>query len=143
MAGRLSEASPRMEPPMTRKALICKPRAWLFTTLMMFFGDVTMASSLRLADPSELAGKWQLQQPAQPAQQCALELLPNGTLGAGADCLTQWLGAAAIGWFPEPDGIAVTGAEGSKIIFLSRQKEGLYQSTLSSGLVIVLQRAGH
>lgn len=128
---------------MTRKALSCKPRAWLFATLMMFFGDVTMASSLRLADPSELAGKWQLQQPAHPAQECTLELLPNGTLGTGADCLTQWLGVAAIGWFPEPDGIAVTGAEGSKIIFLSRQKEGLYQSTSSAGLLIVLQRAGH
>jgi hypothetical protein len=33
--------------------------AWLLATFMMIFGDVAMASSLKLADPSELAGKWQ------------------------------------------------------------------------------------
>lgn len=128
---------------MPRKPLSYKPRVWLLATLMMFFGDVSMASSLKLADPSALAGKWQLQQPADPTQQCALELLGNGTLGVGAECLSQWLGETAIGWFPEPDGIAITGTEGSKIIFLSRHKEGFYQSTLNARLLIVLQRAGH
>jgi len=115
--------------------------AWLIAALMTFFGDVAMASSLRLADPAELAGHWQLSQPAAPSKTCTLDLERNGTLGAGAECLSGWIGESAIGWFPEPDGIAVTGKEGSKIIFLSRQKEGLYQGTLKSGSLVILQRA--
>jgi hypothetical protein len=126
---------------MIRTALIAKAGAYLIATLMMFYGETSMASSLRLADPAELAGHWQLSQPVQPANHCALDLEQNGTLGAGAECFSAWLGDAAIGWFPEPDGIAVTGKEGSKIIFLSRQKEGLYQGTLKSGITIILQRA--
>jgi hypothetical protein len=126
---------------MIRTALIAKAGAYLIATLMMFYGETSMASSLRLADPAELAGHWQLSQPAQPANRCALDLELNGTLGAGAECFSAWLGDSAIGWFPEPDGIAVTGKEGSKIIFLSRQKEGLYQGKLKSGITVILQRA--
>ncbi|MCB2255115.1 protease inhibitor Inh/omp19 family protein [Pseudomonas chlororaphis] len=125
---------------MIRTAFIAKAGAYLIATLMMFSGETSMASSLRLADPAELAGHWQLSQPAEPASQCVLDLERNGTLGAGAECLSGWLGDPAIGWFPEPDGIAVTGKEGSKIIFLSRQKDGLYEGTLKSGAKVILQR---
>ena len=48
-----------------------------------------------------------------------------------------------MGWFPEPDGIAITGREGSKIIFFSRQKEGLYEARLKADGLIVLQRAAN
>ncbi|AZD61205.1 Alkaline proteinase inhibitor precursor [Pseudomonas chlororaphis subsp. aurantiaca] len=71
---------------MIRTALIAKAGAYLIATLMMFYGETSMASSLRLADPAELAGHWQLSQPAQPASHCALDLELNGTLGAGAEC---------------------------------------------------------
>ncbi|WP_223484852.1 AprI/Inh family metalloprotease inhibitor [Pseudomonas sp. A-RE-19] len=140
---------------MIQNALTCKATAWLLATLMMFFGDVAMARSLRLADPSELAGKWQAtlntaQDSAEsqtlqdkPSNVCSIELKSNQTLGEGADCLGAWLNESAIGWFPEPDGIAVTGNEGSRIAFFSRQREGLYKSTLKSGLIITLERTVH
>jgi hypothetical protein len=126
-----------------------KASAWLLTALMMFFGEETMANSLKLADPSELAGNWLAtlknaqgteKSPLVASNECLIDLQPNQTLGAGADCFTAWLGEQAIGWFPEPDGIAITGNEGSKILFLSRQYEGLYQGTLQSGRIITLKR---
>ncbi|WP_033036580.1 AprI/Inh family metalloprotease inhibitor [Pseudomonas sp. GM102] len=140
---------------MIHNAFTCKATAWLLATLMMFLGDVVMARSLKLADPLELAGKWQatlitaqdspesqvLQD--KPSNVCTIEFNLNQTLGEGADCLGAWLNQSAIGWFPEPDGIAVTDKEGSKIVFFSRQKEGFYKSTLKSGLIITLERTAH
>ncbi|URN91697.1 MAG: protease inhibitor Inh/omp19 family protein [Pseudomonas protegens] len=128
---------------MTLHISCCRAARWLLATLMIFYGAITMASSLRLADPSELVGHWQLQQAAAPAEGCTLDLLHNAALGDGADCLSKWLGEAAVGWFPEPDGIAITGREGSKIIFFSRQKEGLYEARLKVDGLIVLQRAAN
>jgi hypothetical protein len=128
---------------MTLHISCCRAARWLQATLMIFYGAITMASSLRLADPSELVGHWQLQQAAAPAEGCTLDLLHNAALGDGADCLSKWLGEAAVGWFPEPDGIAITGREGSKIIFFSRQKEGLYEARLKADGLIVLQRAAN
>jgi hypothetical protein len=126
--------------------------AWLLATFMMIFGDVAMASSLKLADPSELAGKWQAtlntaqdapeSQALQdkPSNVCVIDFQLKQTLGDGAECLSAWLDEPAVGWFPEPDGISITGKEGSRVVFFSRQHEGLYKSTLKSGLIITLQR---
>lgn len=139
---------------MTNNAFTYRATAWLLATLMMFFGDVAMASSLKLADPSELAGRWQatLNTPQdtaesqalqdKPSNVCAIDFEQQQTLGQGAECLSAWLDEPAIGWFPEPDGISITGKEGSRIVFFSRQREGLYKSAvLKSGLVITLVRA--
>jgi hypothetical protein len=138
---------------MTHNAFTYRATAWLLATLMMFFGDVAMASSLKLADPSELAGRWQAtlntaQDSAEsqalqdkPSNVCLIDFEQKQTLGDGAECLSAWLDEPAIGWFPEPDGIAVTGKEGSRIVFFSRQHVGLYKSTLKSGLTITLVRA--
>jgi len=109
---------------MTLTISSCKAARWLLATLMIFYGATTMASSLRLADPSELVGHWQLQQAAAPDQGCGLELLNNAALGDGAECLSKWLGQAAVGWFPEPDGIAITGREGSRIVFSADSEKG-------------------
>lgn len=112
-----------------------------------------MASSLRLEDPSTFAGQWQATltardeapeaqaQQDKPSNTCLIALEPNQTLGKGAACLSAWLPETAIGWFPDPDGLSITGKEGSRIQFFSRQRDGLYLSTLKSGLVITLQRA--
>ncbi|ROL65736.1 protease [Pseudomonas protegens] len=128
---------------MTPHTLSCKAATRLLATLTIFYGALTMASSLRLADPSELVGHWQLQQAEEPAKGCTLDLLQNAALGDGAECLSKWIGEAAVGWFPEPDGIAITGREGSKVIFFSRQKDGLYEARLKSDGLIVLQRAAN
>ena len=127
--------------------------AYLLPVLMMISGETTMASSLRLEDPSVFAGQWHATLSARsdsaeaqamqdkPSNSCQIDLEANQTLGKGADCLSAWLQDAAIGWFPDPDGLSITGKEGSRIQFFSRQHDGLYLSTLKSGLVITLKRA--
>lgn len=140
---------------MTHNAFTYRATAWLLATLMMFFGEVAMASSLKLADPSELAGFWQATLSApqdtpqsqalqdKPSNVCRIDLEQKQTLGEGAECLGEWLQEQPIGWFPDPDGISMTGKEGSRIAFFSRQKEGLYKATLKSGMSITLVRAAH
>ncbi|UVL37802.1 protease inhibitor Inh/omp19 family protein [Pseudomonas sp. B21-040] len=137
---------------MSTNALICTMTAWLLATLIMFPGDTTMASSLKLADPSELDGQWQatliatqgssesLAMQDKPSNVCLVDLQSTQTLGEGAECLGAWLTEPATGWFPEPDGIAITGKEGSRIFFFSRQHDGFYQGNLKSGLIITLKR---
>lgn len=125
---------------MIHNAFTYKTTAWLIATLMMFFGDVAMASSLKLADPAELAGKWKVTRQDKPLDVCTLELKANQTLGEGADCLAFWLEEQPSGWFPEPDGIALTDTEGSKIVFFSRQRGREYQVILKSGLIILLKQ---
>lgn len=112
-----------------------------------------MASSLRLEDPSVFAGQWQAtlltqgedpraqKQQDKPSNTCVVELQANQTLGKGADCLGAWLEQTPIGWFPDPDGLSITGKEGSRILFFSRQRDELYSVTLKSGLVITLERS--
>lgn len=111
-----------------------------------------MASSLRLEEPSVFAGKWQATLSStvddlraqklqdKPSNTCSVELLANKTIGQGADCLGAWLEQAPIGWFPDPDGLSITGNEGSRIEFFSRQRDGLYLATLKSGLIVTLER---
>ncbi|TBN51256.1 AprI/Inh family metalloprotease inhibitor [Pseudomonas sp. BGI-2] len=138
---------------MVQNAFTHRTTAWFLATLMIFFGETAMASSLKLADPSELAGKWQATLSAKddspesqalqdkPSNVCVIDFQQTQTLGEGASCFSAWLnGETAIGWFPEPDGIAITGNEGSKILFLSRQRDGSYKAALKSTLVITLVR---
>jgi hypothetical protein len=138
---------------MISKAFTYKVAAWLSAALIMISGETSMASSLRLEEPSVFAGQWQatlstrdddreaLKQQDKPSNTCLVELAANKTLGKGADCLKAWLEETPIGWFPDPDGLSITGKEGSRIQFFSRQRDGLYLATLRSGLVITLERA--
>jgi hypothetical protein len=135
---------------MIYKAFPYKAMAWLAAALITISGETSMASSLRLEEPSVLAGQWQAtlstrdedpqaqQQQDKPSNTCLVELLANKTLGQGADCLGAWLDETPIGWFPDPDGLSITGKEGSRIQFFSRQRGGLYLTTLKSGLMITL-----
>ncbi|MGU3347209.1 AprI/Inh family metalloprotease inhibitor [Pseudomonas monsensis] len=138
---------------MISKAFTYKAVAWFSAAFIMISGETSMASSLRLEDPSVFAGQWQATLTARedapqaqtlqdkPSNTCVIELEANQTLGKGADCLGAWLEQTPIGWFPEPDGLSVTGKEGSRIQFFSRQRDGLYLTTLKSGLVITLERS--
>jgi len=137
---------------MIGKAFTYKAGAWLTAAFIMVSGETSMASSLRLEDPAVFAGQWQAtlsaagddrqaqKQQDKPSNTCTVELRANQTLGDGADCLGAWLEQTPIGWFTDPDGLSITGKEGSRIQFFSRQREGLYLSTLKSGLIITLER---
>lgn len=138
---------------MTYSAFARKTVVWLMPALLMIYGEATMASSLRLEEPSVFAGHWQATLNARnevadaqahqdkPSNICIIDLQVNKTLGEGADCLGAWLEETPVGWFPDPDGISITGKEGSRIQFFSRQRDGLYLTTLKSGLEITLERA--
>lgn len=138
---------------MIGKAFTYKAGAWLTAAFIMVSGETSMASSLRLEEPAVFAGQWQATlsaagddrqaqtQQDKPSNTCTVELRANQTLGEGADCLGAWLEQLPIGWFVDPDGLSVTGNEGSRIQFFSRQRDGLYLSTLKSGLIITLERA--
>ncbi len=133
------------------KAFTYKAMAWLSAALIMISGETSMASSLRLEEPAVFAGEWQAtlstrgddakaqKQQDKPSNTCIVEFQAN-TLSKGADCLGAWLEETPIGWFPDPDGLSITGKEGSRIQFFSRQRDGFYQTTLKSGLVITLER---
>jgi hypothetical protein len=137
---------------MIYRAFTYKASAWLSVALVTISGATAMASSLRLEEPSVFAGKWQATLSAtgderqaqklqdKPSNTCSVELLSNKTVGQGADCLGAWLEQAPIGWFPDPDGLSITGKEGSRIQFFSRQRDGLFLATLKSGLIVTLER---
>ncbi|HEX4550347.1 AprI/Inh family metalloprotease inhibitor [Pseudomonas sp.] len=138
---------------MIRNVLTYTTVAWLTAALMTIHGETSMASSLRLEDPSVFVGHWQATLSAatdtaeaqklqdKPSNTCAIELQSNQTLGKGADCLGAWLEELPIGWFPEPDGISITGKEGSRIVFFSRVHDEFFSSTLKSGLIVTLEPA--
>jgi hypothetical protein len=137
--------------PMVSKAFTYKAVAWFTAALLMISGETSMASSLRLEEPSAFAGHWQATLSARedaadaqklqdkPSNTCGVELAANKTLNSA--CLGAWLEETPVGWFPDPDGLSITGKEGSRIQFFSRQRNGLYQTTLKSGLIITLERA--
>jgi hypothetical protein len=138
---------------MVSKAFTYKAVAWFTAALLMISGETSMASSLRLEEPSLLAGQWQAtlsarsdvadaqSQQVKPSNTCLVQLEANKTLSS--DCLVAWLEETPTGWFPDPDGLSITGKEGSRIQFFSRQRDGLYMTTLKSGLIITLERTAH
>ncbi|WP_176776520.1 AprI/Inh family metalloprotease inhibitor [Pseudomonas sp. NFACC32-1] len=125
--------------------------AWLLATSLSLFGEVAMARSLLLAEPSQLAGVWravlsgpQENAPAQalqdkPSNTCTIELNADQSLGGQTDCLGHWLGDEPVHWFPEPDGLSLIGKQNARTHLGLRQTDH-YQVTLKSGLKILLER---
>ncbi|WP_080922031.1 MULTISPECIES: AprI/Inh family metalloprotease inhibitor [Pseudomonas] len=125
--------------------------AWTLATLMLFFGDATMARSLLLIEPSQLAGQWLAvlsgpQDDAQsqalqdkPSNTCLVELKADQTLGGQTECLGHWLGEEPVQWFTEPDGLSLIGQHNTRVHLGLRQQDR-YQVTLKSGLVVRLER---
>ncbi|WP_256326555.1 AprI/Inh family metalloprotease inhibitor [Pseudomonas sp. NFACC13-1] len=138
---------------MRRKSMPCSVQATagLLATLMMFCGEVAMARSLLLAEPSQLAGQWLAvlsspQDTAQsqaiqdkPSNTCLVELKADQTLGGQTECLGHWLGDEPVHWFTEPDGLSLIGKQDSRT-HLGLRQEHHYQMTLKSGLILRLER---
>ncbi|CDG88579.1 protease inhibitor Inh/omp19 family protein [Xenorhabdus bovienii] len=85
-----------------------------------------MASSLRLPEPAELKGLWQL---SDGNQVCSIELtdtrLPEGSIWAlkGDSCLTELMRNPVEGWRPTPDGITLTDDDGNSLAFFGHESE--------------------
>lgn len=115
-----------------------KTAAWLIQVLLVSGGNNVMASSLRLPNPSELAGHWQLR---QDQTVCELQLLEkDGQLAGDTRCAGQWLGETPVKWSPTPDGMWLWNSEGTGIAHLNRQQEDEFQLTTPSGISLVLKR---
>ncbi|KPX42379.1 protease inhibitor Inh/omp19 family protein [Pseudomonas syringae pv. tagetis] len=109
--------------------------------LLTSISGVSMAMSLKLPSPAELSGKWQLFVQAQADQACELQLntdMPQ--LGGDSACAAKWLHEAPVGWFPTPDGLALTGKEGNRLIHFNHMGEQHYQARLPDGKVLMLER---
>ncbi|MGY2291892.1 AprI/Inh family metalloprotease inhibitor [Pseudomonas sp. SDO528_S397] len=99
-----------------------------------------MANSLQLANAPALAGQWQAYLQSESHTRCSVALGPDKTLGGDLDCLAGWLEQPPAGWFPEPDGVSLTDAQGSRLLHLGKQQEGVYQSLPGARPVLVLRR---
>ncbi|CAM3226095.1 Alkaline proteinase inhibitor precursor (PrtA-specific inhibitor) (fragment) [Xenorhabdus nematophila ATCC 19061] len=85
-----------------------------------------MASSLRLPAADELKGLWQL---SDGNKLCSIELtdsrLPEGSIWSvkGDSCVTELIGQPVEGWYPSPDGIALTDDDGNSLAFFAHESE--------------------
>lgn len=101
----------------------------------MIVTGTVMASSLVLPTAQSLAGQWQV---ADAEQQCQIvfsaseQSETNGyQLVDQQGCLKKVLAAEVVGWRPAPDGIALLQADGSTLVFFSRDGD-IYRNQLGA-----------
>lgn len=101
----------------------------------MIVTGTVMASSLILPTAQSLAGQWQV---ADAEHQCQIAFLAseqsetNGyQLVDRQGCLKKVLTAEVVGWRPAPDGIALLQADGSTLVFFSRDGD-IYRNQLGA-----------
>jgi hypothetical protein len=101
----------------------------------MIVTGTVMASSLILPTAQSLAGQWQV---ADAEQQCQIvfsaseQSETNGyQLVDQQGCLKKVLAAEVVGWRPAPDGIALLQADGSTLVFFSRDGD-IYRNQLGA-----------
>ncbi|KPX61508.1 protease inhibitor Inh/omp19 family protein [Pseudomonas syringae] len=110
--------------------------------LLVSLSGACMAMSLKLPSPAELSGKWHLFIHSQADRACELQLNTEAPqLGGDTACATKWLNEAPVGWFPTPDGLALTDNEGNRLIHFNHMGEQRYEARLPSGQVLRLERA--
>ncbi|AHG41597.1 alkaline proteinase inhibitor [Pseudomonas syringae CC1557] len=109
--------------------------------LLVGISGASMAMSLKLPNPAELSGKWQLSLKGKAGDACKLNLnteVPQVT--GDMACAVQWLHDRPDGWFPTPDGLAFTDKDGNRLIHLNRMDAQTYEARLPSGEVLILGR---
>ncbi|MGN2430011.1 protease inhibitor Inh/omp19 family protein [Pseudomonas syringae] len=109
--------------------------------LLVGISGASMAMSLKLPNPAELSGKWQLSLQGKAGDVCELYLNTEAPqLSGDLACAVQWLHEKPDGWFPTPDGLAFTGKEGNRLIHLNRMGAQTYEARLPSGELLILGR---
>ena len=104
----------------------------------------SVAISLRMAEPSEIAGSWVIE---AGGRRCPIELSPERTesvnahrLGGG-DCLATMMPVTPVGWRPAPDGIELVGADRLTLAMFADAGDGSGVATLAEGQTARLRRA--
>ncbi|KPB71753.1 protease inhibitor Inh/omp19 family protein [Pseudomonas cannabina] len=109
--------------------------------LLAGISGASMAMSLKLPNPAELSGKWQLSVQGKAGGACQLHLNTEAPqLSGDLACAVQWLHEVPDGWFPTPDGLAFTDKEGNRLIHLSKTGSQSYEARLPGGEVLILGR---
>lgn len=120
---------------------VCKPMIAVWAIPLMVMTEVSMASSLLLPNPVQLAGRWQLYPEWQQAQACELRLeAREGALDGDLDCVAQLIGLRPGSWLVTPDTLALVGGDGSSVVHFSHQGAQRYGWTTPDGKQLILQR---
>lgn len=126
-----------MTAPRFFKAMAC------VATLLTFNAESTMANSLLLQSPAQLAGGWTFYSQDNPKQTCTVQLLADKTtFSSEVKCLEPWLGQVPASWTPTPDGIFLMGKDGTDLVHMNRIEADHYEVRLTSGKVLCMKR-GH
>ncbi len=96
----------------------------------------TPSISLRMAEPADVAGAWDV---TLPGQHCVLTLTTtrieeaNAYALDGAACLSELLPSPIAGWRPAPDGLELAGADRRTLVLFADQGDGTGRATLTVG----------
>lgn len=104
-------------------------------------------ASLRLAEPSELAGEWRVEPAGGPPCVVRLETARVEAANAHAltdptGCLAMLMGRPVAGWRPVPDGIEFAGRDRLTIRLFSYASDGVATAAAPDGSTLTLRRAG-
>ena len=104
------------------------------------------ASSLRMAEPAEVAGRWNV---SVRGRQCSVRLGTGRVEGAngyaideGAACLRDMLGKAVAGWRPAPDGIELAGPDRLTVVLFADQGDGSGRAEIEGQSATLTRAAG-
>ena len=108
--------------------------------LLTFTTESTMANSLLLMSPAQLAGSWTFYPQDDVTQACQVQLVADKTFSPEIKCLEVWLGQAPVSWSATPDGIFLMGKDGTDLVHMDRIEPGLYEAQLAGSKVLMMKR---
>ena len=110
--------------------------------LLTFTTESTMANSLLLMSPAQLAGNWEFYPQGDVKQTCTVQLIAeHKTFDPQVKCLKTWLGEVPKSWSPTPDGLFLMGEDGTALVHMNRIEPGHYEAQVNAETVLVMVRA--
>ncbi|PWB35958.1 peptidase [Pseudomonas sp. SDI] len=108
---------------------------------LMLCTEVSMASSLLLPNPGQLAGDWQLYTEGDGTAPCRLQLqAPETKLGGDIECAARLIGERPSGWLVTPDTLAFVGNGGTTLVHFNRAAPNVYKWRTHDNKQLVLER---
>lgn len=93
--------------------------------LLTFTTESTMASSLLLLSPAQLAGSWTFYPQDDATHRCTVQLVAeHKTFNSEVKCLKTWLGEVPKKLVANPDGIYLMGPDGTALVHMNRIEPG-------------------
>ena len=112
--------------------------------LLTFTTESTMANSLLLMSPAQLAGNWTFYPQGDEKQACTVQLIAEQkTFSPQVKCLETWLGETPKSWSPTQDGLFLMGSSGTALVHMNRIEPGHYEVQLGAQKILVMVRANN